>query len=218
MRLLSDLSITSSVNLYGIGGMKSAPLGYTMCLVEVQGITHYHEDNIFLVVEDNSAFGKRVPVVIGTPILTRALRTAKESEHPPDCEFRQCTKLAPEWEQLQYDLALTQEIITWRAAMGGNEELSNLDEIVKTTADIQVPPFSTVVISTIAKTRAIGTCLTITMEPLTPAQTGRKVPHGLYVQPTLTTMDTSSNRVSVVVRNMCGAEKTLPKHIAIARV
>ena len=43
-------------------------------------MARYDEDVVFLVVPDESTFGKRVPIVIGTCTLARVINVIKESE------------------------------------------------------------------------------------------------------------------------------------------
>ena len=48
--------------------------------LQVKEVAGYDEDVVFLVVPDESAFGKRVPLVIGTCTLARVINVIKESE------------------------------------------------------------------------------------------------------------------------------------------
>ena len=53
---LEDL-VDYPVNLVGLGGMHTSPLGFVILRMQVQGITGYEEDAVFLVVPDESNFG-----------------------------------------------------------------------------------------------------------------------------------------------------------------
>ena len=48
--------------------------------LQVKKVTGYDEDVVFLVVLDESAFSKRVPLVIGMCTLARVINVIKESE------------------------------------------------------------------------------------------------------------------------------------------
>ena len=48
--------------------------------LQVREVARYDEDVVFLVVPDESTFGKRVPIVIGTCTLVRVINVIKESE------------------------------------------------------------------------------------------------------------------------------------------
>ena len=62
---LEDL-VDHPLNLVGLGGKRTSLLGFVILHVQVWEITGYDEDVVFLVVPDESEFGKRVPLVIGT--------------------------------------------------------------------------------------------------------------------------------------------------------
>ena len=41
--------------------------------VEIEGVPSYAEDQVFLVMEDNSAYSRQVPVILGTPTINRVV-------------------------------------------------------------------------------------------------------------------------------------------------
>ena len=45
------------VNLVGLGGMHTSPLGFVILCMQVWGVAGYDEDVVFLVVPDESDFG-----------------------------------------------------------------------------------------------------------------------------------------------------------------
>ena len=53
---LEDL-VDYPVNLVGLGGMHTSPLGFVILHMQGQGITGYDEDAVFLVVPNESDFG-----------------------------------------------------------------------------------------------------------------------------------------------------------------
>ena len=53
------------LNLMGLGGKHTSPLGFVILCVQVRGIAGYDEDVVFLVVPDESDFRWRVPLVVG---------------------------------------------------------------------------------------------------------------------------------------------------------
>ena len=53
---LEDL-VDYPVNLIGLGGMRTSPLGFFILCVQVWGVAGYDEDTVFLVVPDESDFG-----------------------------------------------------------------------------------------------------------------------------------------------------------------
>ena len=66
------------VPLIGMGG-KAHPLGYVVIRVQVEGVPEYDEDQVAFVVDDNTTFSWRVPVVLGTPTINRVVAVMKES-------------------------------------------------------------------------------------------------------------------------------------------
>ena len=66
------------VPLVGVGG-KAHPLGYVVIHVQVEGVPEYDEDQVAIVVDDNTTFSWRVPVVLGTPTINRVVAVMKES-------------------------------------------------------------------------------------------------------------------------------------------
>ena len=51
-----------------------------MVRVQFPGIPSYDENQVALVIRDGSEFSRRVPVIIGTPMIDRVIRALKESE------------------------------------------------------------------------------------------------------------------------------------------
>ena len=69
---LEDL-VDYPLNLMGSGGKRTSPLGFVILCVQVQDIAGYDEDTVFLVVPDESDFGRRVPLVVGTCTISRMI-------------------------------------------------------------------------------------------------------------------------------------------------
>ena len=56
------------------------PLGYVMFRVQILYVPSYDEDQVALVVVEDSHFLKKCQVVLGTPMINRAVWAMKESE------------------------------------------------------------------------------------------------------------------------------------------
>ena len=69
---LEDL-VDYLLNLVGLGGKRTSPLRFIILCMQVWRITGYDEDTVFLVVPDESEFGQRVPLVIGTCTIGRII-------------------------------------------------------------------------------------------------------------------------------------------------
>ena len=68
------------LNLVGLGGKRTSPLGFVILCMQVRGIAGYDEDAVFLVVPDESNFGWRVPLIVGTCTIGRMINVIRESE------------------------------------------------------------------------------------------------------------------------------------------
>ena len=69
---LEDL-VDYPLNLMGLGGKHTSPLRFVILHMQVWGITGYDEDAVFLVVPNESNFGWRVPLVVGTCNISRII-------------------------------------------------------------------------------------------------------------------------------------------------
>ena len=76
---LVDL-VNHPLNLVGLGGKCTSPLGFVILHVQVREIAGYDEDVVFLVVPNESEFGCRIHLVIGTCTIGRIINVIQESE------------------------------------------------------------------------------------------------------------------------------------------
>ena len=76
---LVDL-VNHPLNLVGLGGKCTSLLGFIILHMQVREIARYDEDVVFLGVPDESEFGHRVPLVIGTCMIGRIINVIWESE------------------------------------------------------------------------------------------------------------------------------------------
>ena len=80
---LKDL-VDYPLNLVGLGGKHTSPLRFVILCMQVWGVTGYDEDVVFLVVPDESEFGQRVPLVVGTCTISRIIqRYLRERDRQP---------------------------------------------------------------------------------------------------------------------------------------
>ena len=76
---LVDL-VNHPLNLVGLGRKCTSPLRFIILHMQVREITRYDEDVMFLMVPDESEFGHRVPLVLGTCTFGRIINVIQESE------------------------------------------------------------------------------------------------------------------------------------------
>ena len=74
-----------------MGGCRTSVLGYVVFRVQIEGMKSYEEEQVTLVVVDDTKFGHRVPIILGTPTIHQVLRSMKESE---------MENASPEWERI----------------------------------------------------------------------------------------------------------------------
>ena len=68
------------IPLSRLEGRVTEPLGYMMLRVQIPYMPSYDEDQVVLVVVEDSGFLQRCQVILGTPTINRAVRAMKESE------------------------------------------------------------------------------------------------------------------------------------------
>ena len=76
---ITDL-IGRRVTCMGLGNTYTQPLGYIIVQVQVDGVQGYDEDQITLVVPDESKFVEQIPVILGTPTISHIINVMKERE------------------------------------------------------------------------------------------------------------------------------------------
>ena len=82
--------VTQGIPIHSVGGARTGPMGYVVMKVQVEGVPSYGEDQVFLVIDDNSAYSRRVPVILGTPTINCVVMVMKESEMstaPPEWQY-----------------------------------------------------------------------------------------------------------------------------------
>ena len=59
MGLITELqSVTRKIPIHSLGGTCTSPMGYVVMKVQIEGIPSYEEDQVFLVVDDNSTYSR----------------------------------------------------------------------------------------------------------------------------------------------------------------
>ena len=51
-------SMNHGIAIHGVGGARTGPMGYVVMEVQIEGVPSYGEDQVFLVVDNNSAYGR----------------------------------------------------------------------------------------------------------------------------------------------------------------
>ena len=109
--LASDLT---GCPIKGIGGVCTRAIGYVVFWVQIEGIPSYNEEQLALVVDDESAFARKVPIILGTPMLYCVVNCMKESE---------MEKASPKWENVLLGCKVHNRLFSHRANMKPDEPL-----------------------------------------------------------------------------------------------
>ena len=51
-------SVTHRIPIHGVGGAHTGPMGYVVIKIQIEGVPSYREHQVFLVVDDNSAYSR----------------------------------------------------------------------------------------------------------------------------------------------------------------
>ena len=221
---LEDL-VDYPLNLVGLGGKHTSLLGFVILHNQVQGITGYDKDAVFLVVPNESNFGRRVPLVVGTCTISRMISIIRESE---------IDGLAMPWSTTRVTRLLSCQLgmaiptsegaeTLVEGASGGSPERS-IDELVMVWESIHLGSFQTKIIEGRFKPLLRYTSY-VMITPLraesrpqeTPWET-KPLPPGLHILHAYTHLNNGSERVSLVVRNVSDSHIFLKKGMPVARV
>ena len=210
--------VNHPVNLVGIGGQHTHPFGFMITRLQVKEVAGYNEDIVFLVVPDQSAFSRRVPLMLGTCTLERIINVIKESE---------LDQLAMPWATICLAQLLSQrggvEDTSQEGAVGGQED-DNVEEInvvVELKDSVCMGPFQMEILR--GKVKELPTCITHVM--ITPVRysevkkgQAHLLPPGLQVLYAYFTLTAGNHNVPSIVRNMSDCAILLKKDTPVTQM
>ena len=129
------------IPLSSLGGNVTEPLGYVVIRVQIPYVPRYNEDQVALVVRDNSCFISRCPVVLGMPMINRVIWAMRETELKTALEAWQSARYSFEYANYMAQLDPADNGITMPTNTGKNP--TDLDEIVLLKNKITIPAFET---------------------------------------------------------------------------
>ena len=219
---LEDL-VDHPLNLVGLGRKRTSLLGFVILHMQVRGITGYDEDVVFLLVPDESEFGCRVPLVIGTCTIGRIINVIWESEidhlSMPWATARMVQLLSCQKSTAVLTPGSVGEAHS-EGASGGPQEV-DVDELVMVRESVCLGPFQTKIIEGWVKPLFGDTAhMMITLLKVGEGQPQevRPLPLGLHVLHTYTHLKNGSGKVSLMVRNMFDSHIFLKKEVPVAQV
>ena len=214
---LKDL-VDYPLNLVRLGGKHTSPLGFIILHVQVQGITGYDKDAVFLVVPDESEFRWRVPLVIGTCTIGRIINVIQESEidrlSMPWATVRVAQLLSCQWSMA---VPASGGAGTWVEGASGGPPEGSIYELVMVWESICQGPFQTEIIEGWVKP-LLGDTSHVIITPLRvegrPWET-KPLPPGLHVLHAYTHLKNSNGKVSLMVRNVSDSHIFLKKGVPV---
>ena len=131
--------------IQGIGGVRTRAIGYIIFQVQIEGIPSYNEEQVALVVDDESAFARKVPIILGTPTLHRVINCMKELE---------MEKAPPEWENVCLGYEVHNRLYSHQANVEPDElfptntgqDPMDLDEVVRLSKPMVIPAFGLTIV------------------------------------------------------------------------
>ena len=217
MGSIQDLSgHNGRIPLSGLGGKIKEPLGYVMFRVQIPHVPSYDEDQVALVVVEDSHFLKRCQVVLGTPTINRAIWAMKESEMEGALEaWRSAQHM---YEFANYMIQLNPEDYGMPMPTNTGENPTDIDELVLLKNKATIPAFKSIILHCCTRrTMMMGYKLHVMTQASYPEDRAN-LPNGVYVVKTYTELHDGSRSVSVVLRNLTSKPVHLPAGRPVARV
>ena len=205
------------IPLSGLGGGRvTEPLGYMMLRVQIPYMPSYNEDQVALVVSEDSNFLRKCQVVLGTPTINRAIQAMKESEMENAPEAWQSTQHTYEFANYMVQLDLEDYDMTMPTNMGENP--TDLDKLILLKNKTTIPAFESIILHChTCHTMMMGYKLHV-MTQATYLEDQANLPNVVYVVKTYTELHDGSHNVLVVLHNLMGKPVHLPARRPMAWV
>ena len=204
------------IPLSRLGGRVTEPLGYVMLQVQILYVPSYDEDQVALVVLEDSSFLRKCQVVLGTPTINRAIRAMKESEMENAPEAWQSTQHTYEFANYMVQLNLEDYGMTMPTNTGENP--TDLDELVLLKDKATIPVFESIILHCHTHRMMMMGYKLHVMAQATYPEDRANLPNGAYVVKTYTELHDGSRNILVVLRNLTGKPVHLPARRPVAWV
>ena len=152
--------------------------------VQIPYVPSYDEDQVALIVSEDSNFLRRCQVILGTPTINQAVRAMKESEmeNAPEA-WRSAVH---SYEFANYVVQLDPEDYSMTLPTNMGENLTDLDELLLLKNKATIPAFESIIMRCHThKTMIMGYKLHV-MTQATYPEDRANLPNGLYVVKTYT--------------------------------
>ena len=132
------------IPLSGLGGRVTEPLGYVMLRVQIPYMLSYDEDQVALVVSEDSSFLRKCQVVLGTPTINRTIRAMKESEMENAPEAWQSTQHT--YEFANYVVQLDPDDYGMTMPTNTGENPTDLDKLILLKNKTTIQAFESIIL------------------------------------------------------------------------
>ena len=190
----------SGWTILGIRGVHTGAMGYVVFWVQIEGIPSYDQEQVALMIDDESTFAQKVPITLGTPTLHWIVNCMKESE---------MEKVPPEWENVCIGYQMHNRLYSHHANMepyklfptNTMKDPTVLDEVVRLSKPVVLPAFGSTIMKGPTDDMIItGHWLHVMTQAPYPKDEAN-LPIGLYVLRNYTKMKDSSRSVYLVLMN-----------------
>ena len=209
-------TIPQEIPIQGIAGNTNA-LSYVVINIQIGGIPSYNEEQVALVIQDISGLGRRVPVILGMPMIHRLCRQMKKSEiesAPDEWQHALCSYEASQGIFLQAMMPGTDNEDSVKYPTNTGQNPMDLDKPIILTEKVIIPAFASQIVKAhTKKTFMQGHQLNVMVQPPY-LEDEVRLPVGLYVQCVYTELKDGNQSVSTVLRN--GTQK--PIHLTSGRL
>ena len=199
-----------------LGGRVMEPLGYVMLRVQIPYVPSYDEDQVTLVVAEDNNFLRKCQVVLGNPMINRAIWTMKESEMENALEAWQSAQHTYEFANYMVQLDLEDYGMTMPTNMGENS--TDLDKLILLKNKTDILAFESIILHCHTHRTMMMGCKLHVMTQATYPEDRADLPNEVYVVKTYTELHDGSRKVSVVLRNLMGKLVHLPAWRPVAWV
>ena len=186
------------IPMEGSGGSTVPYLGYVEATLNIPEVKAFQEDCLFLVMNDH-AYGKRVPIMIGTLHIDMIIDQATEEE---------LEQISIAWDQGQ----LFRQIQARQVQIENQDALQKVQGMVKLTRKVKLKPFQSLKLSCKVNNPLNSKRVNVIVEPLENAGTEDN-----YAVLAYSFLKSNSRQVYVGLRNMSCRSVILHKGTVIAR-
>ena len=208
------------LELEGTGGAAIPYLGFVEVNLQILGIRRYNEDVLLLAIP-TTAYSERVPVMVGSKIIDRALGCMTVGE---------LTKATATWQQAHFGAVMSGLLQLSRSSaeklalqnLSGESgpvevwkhQLDGVKGAVCTTQKVTIPPFQTMTVKGNAGVK--GHCMKIHV--LTEPALGPQLPAAVVPIATYEELHPGSSRVPICLHNMSSCSMEVPAKTMVGQV